>query len=954
MNDDMYNILSNHPSYSWLCDNCGMPNFSTTFVENLGGFDLSNSFDLLNNESQSHSFGDLDASNLSKPSDPIYCSSPKADRRHSSAKPNKATKTKPKHVTNLKIINMNCRSVRANLPTFEAVLATQNPDIVIGTESWLNNSIASGEVFPSYFNVFRHDRQTSEGGGVFIAVKNTLVASVECKLQTDCEILWISICVKGLSPVYVGAFYRPQSTDTDYVKELDSSLSKIPPNASIWLLGDFNIPDIDWEAVTFKSGGQYPAVSKLMIDIVNDYNLHQLVKKPTRDKNILDLCLTNTPAAADFVNVESGTSDHDMVVVGAILKPKISRPPKRKIFLYAKGNFAGIDDDMKQFYEENLHPNTAVYSSVEELYTSFKNALSDAIDKHIPSKTSSSHFSYPWVNNSIKRDINRKKRLYNNARKHGSASCWARFRKLRRQIDRKIRKAHGSYIREVIGASLKSDNTRPFWNFIKSKRKEVSGVSPLNVANNIISSAKGKAEALNHQFCSVFTKENQINFPDLGSSKVPDIGNLIITTEGVEKLLSNLNPHKASGPDGITARVLKSCSASIAPILQNIFQRSVSTGDLPTDWLNANISPIYKKSDRTNPANYRPVSLTSIVCKTLEHVLYGHIMKHFEKYNILVDQQHGFRKGRSCETQLSTLVNDLHRILDNRSQADLVIMDFSKAFDTVPHRRLMAKLQHVGIRNNILSWIETFLTKRYQQVVVDGEFSQCSPVESGVPQGTVLGPLLFLVYINDLPDNLSSSVRLFADDCIVYREIKGPEDAKILQNDVNHLCNWETKWQMGFNYNKCYSMRVTHKIKPIISQYRMGDSLLEEVNHHPYLGVELTSDLTWNKHINQITLKANRTLGLLKRNLSSCDKSTKEVAYKALVRPLLEYCQTVWDPHQKNTIDEINKVQRRAARFVSHDYAKTSSVSEIINKLSWEPRIQTHQSPSLYHLQRNS
>ena len=316
--------------------------------------------------------------------------------------------------------------------------------------------------------------------------------------------------------------------------------------------------------------------------------------------------------------------------------------------------------------------------------------------------------------------------------------------------------------------------------------------------------------------------------------------------------------------------------------------------------------------------------------------MHGHIMKHFEQHHILADQQHGFRKGRSCETQLSALVNDLHEILDNRGQADLVIMDFSKAFDTVPYRRLMAKLHHVGIRNNIHSWIETFLTKRHQQVVVDGESSQSSPVESGVPQGTVLGPLLFLVYINDLPDGLSSSVRLFADDCILYREIKDPEDAKILQNDVNHLCDWETKWQMGFNHSKCYSMRVTHKIKPITSRYKMGESLLEEVDHYPYLGVELASDLSWNRHINQITIKANRTLGLLKRNLSSCNRSTKEVAYKALVRPLLEYCQTIWDPHQRSNIENINKIQRRAAHFVLHDYARTSSVSEMLQKLDWE------------------
>ena len=259
-----------------------------------------------------------------------------------------------------------------------------------------------------------------------------------------------------------------------------------------------------------------------------------------------------------------------------------------------------------------------------------------------------------------------------------------KFRRLRRLIDRKIRKAHSSYIRDVIGASLKTDNTRPFWNFIKSKRREVSGVSPLNVGtcNNIIAGAKDKAEAPNQQFCSVFTKEKQEGFPDLGPSKVPDISALTITTEGIEKLLLGLKIHKASGPDGITAKVLKSCSASIA---QEIFKRSVSTGDLPNDWLKANITPIYKKGDRSIPANYRPVSLTSIVCKILEHILHGHIMKHFEKHNILADQQHGFRKGRSCETQLSALVHDLHHILDKRSQADLVIMDFSKAFDTISH-----------------------------------------------------------------------------------------------------------------------------------------------------------------------------------------------------------------------------------------------------------------------------
>lgn len=936
MNDQIYNALSEHPSYVWTCCNCGIPNFSTTFFESLLDFDSSNSFCILDGISTTST---CNASVTSIPElvhgEPIHSSSPTSAHPSTRPRSKRNPATKPQ-VSNLKIININCQSVRAKLPDFEALLATEDPDIVVGTESWLNGSIASGEVFPPNFNVFRRDRGDARGGGVFIAVKNSLIATVEINLQTNCELIWISIHVKGLSPVYIGAFYRPQSTNRDFVNELDLSLSRIPPNASIWLLGDFNLPDIDWDIIAFRPCGQYPAISKLMIDILNDHNLHQLVKEPTRDQNILDLCLTNSPASVDYVRVQCGISDHDIVVVGAKINPKISRPPKRKIFLYNKANFAGVDTDMTNF-NKGLDEMTLKSHSIDELFTSFKKTLANSIDKHIPSKISSSRITHPWVNNSIKRDINKKKRLYNRAKKYGSTSRWSKFKKYRREIDRKIRRAHKSYLRDVIGASLKSENTKPFWNFVKSKKQNVSGISPLHINDRIISSAKEKAETLNHQFSSVFTREDQSTIPNLGPSHIPDIPDLVLTIDGIEKLLRGLQPHKSPGPDGITARVLKVCAPSIAPILRKLFQKSISTGALPSDWLNANISPIYKKNDRTDPANYRPVSLTSIICKLLEHIIHGHIMKHFEQHGILADQQHGFRKGRSCETQLSALVNDLQIILDNRSQADLIIMDFSKAFDKVPHQRLLAKLHHVGIRNNIHGWINCFLTNRHQQVVVDGESSRQTPVVSGVPQGTVLGPLLFLIYINDLPNNLSSSVRLFADDCIIYREIKSSDDSVALQEDIDHLRNWESTWQMGFNKSKCFHMRVTHKRKPTINQYIMGEDPLTEVTNHPYLGVEISSDLTWNRHINQVASKANSTLGLLKRTLSNCDSHTKEIAYKTLVRPLLEYCQIIWDPHQQNTINTLEKVQRRAARFVLRDYKRSSSVSEMLKQLDWEP-----------------
>ena len=483
---------------------------------------------------------------------------------------------------------------------------------------------------------------------------------------------------------------------------------------------------------------------------------------------------------------------------------------------------------------------------------------------------------------------------------------------------------------------LETDNTKPFWNYVKALRRDVFGVSPLNSMGKVVAGAKDKAEMLNKQFCSVFTDEDLHSTPSLGSSTTPDMPSIQISSKGVDKLLSNLKVNKAAGPDNIPARILKECASSAAPILCKIYQKSISTGTLPTDWLNANVTPIFKKGSRSIPSNYRPVSLTCIACKQLEHILYSNIMSHLEKFSLLNDRQHGFRHGRSCETQLAGLVNDLAKILDDRGRADMCIMDFSKAFDTVPHKRLLIKLDHLGIRGEIKSWIEGFITHRQQSVVIDGQTSSSSPVLSGVPQGTVLGPLLFLVYINDISECITSEIRLFADDLIVYKKINSSEDCLILQEDIRSLCRWEEKWQMKFNTSKCFIMHVTHQKRFTPHQYYMGDRILETVDNHPYLGVVISNNLSWAKHINQSVNKANSILGLLKRNFWNCSPHTKEVAYKTLVRPRLEYCGAVWDPYQQIHQANLEKVQRRAARFVKNDYKHTSSVTDMLLELNWD------------------
>ena len=282
----------------------------------------------------------------------------------------------------------------------------------------------------------------------------------------------------------------------------------------------------------------------------------------------------------------------------------------------------------------------------------------------------------------------------------------------------------------------------------------------------------------------------------------------------------------------------------------------------------------------------------------MEHIIASNLIAHLNKHNILYDLQHGFRQKRSCETQLIQLVEDLGRQLVQGNQVDLVLLDdFSKAFDNVNHLKLLFKLSQHGVKGNTLNWIKAFLLGRTQAVVLEGERSSEVPVTSGVPQGSVLGPLLFLLYINDLPQNVQSQVRLFADDTAVYLTVTSPEDVNTLQADLDTLQEWERTWDMEFNPGKCQVLHITRCKQPLLSQYTLHGQVLESTDSAKYLGINISNDLNWNHHIDEITSKANRTLGFVKRNVKTQNEYVKESAYKTLVRPQVEYASSVWNPH---------------------------------------------------------
>ena len=841
--------------------------------------------------------------------------------------------------TNLRILNLNCRGLQQKTSELKAIIDYIKPDIVCGTESFLRgikpgknpelNSINSPEIFPPFFNVYRNDRN-SDGGGVFILIHQNLVSMEAPQLVTDCEITWAKIHLKGCKELYISTFYMPHRNIPD-LNALDASLLKVNEkgNRHTILCGDFNCPDVDWKNYTVNNGASDRPVQDKLVEVAQAHSLSQLQREPTRYSNILDLTFTNNPSLIKSCTVIPGISDHSAVVIDSIIRPNYVSSKKRKVFQYKKAQWTELEAKCDEITKD-IQTRFNSGDSINELWELFKVRLLEAIDKHVPSKNIRMNNDLPWMNGNLRKLVRKKTKLHKQAKKKRD---WTKFNQFQKTCKAAFRKAELDYVNNNIKTGLENNNTKPLWRYIKGQRNDNIGVSPLKEHGQIHSESKAKAGILLRQFSSVFTKTAYKVMPRVTLRVRKALSAIKIEEKGVANLLSKIQPHKAPGPDNLPNMVLKQCASNLAPAVTLLFQKSLDSGILPKDWTDANVTPIYKKGDRQTAGNYRPVSLTSVLSKCLEHIVCHEMHKHFDKHKVLTNRNHGFRKGYSCETQLTITVDELCRNLDRGLQTDVAILDFSKAFDKVPHDLLLHKLDCFGIRGHLHTWIKSFLTNRQMRVIVENEASAETTVHSGVPQGTVLGPLLFLCHINDLPDRVKSSiVRLFADDCLLYRTIRSPQDHHLLQEDLRQLEAWASDWGMEFNAAKCYILSINSKSSFF---YQLNDTILKHVDNNPYLGLLISKDLKWASHIDKVSKKASSTLGFIQRNLRHCPLHCRKSAYLALVRSTLEYGSVVWDPHLRKDVDKLEKVQRKAARFIKGDYhsREPGSMSRMLNEL---------------------
>lgn len=653
--------------------------------------------------------------------------------------------------------------------------------------------------------------------------------------------------------------------------------------------------------------------------------MFQHVSEPTHYRaqqkaNILDLVMTNEEGMVGHIeHSEPIGKSHHMVLswkVNCYTEQLKSRVTK---YCYDKGNFNEMRKNLAAMDWKAVLNN----QSVEQMWEQISKKLTEEVDANVPHRTyksdnNSGRRKPMWMNDRSMLAIRRKKSAYQNYLATREGRDYLEYVKNRNEAKQELRKAVRNFEKEISKKAKK--DPKAFYKYVNSQLKTRNGISELlkddgTTATNDLE----KAETLNEFFSSVFTREDLSSIPEQVERQLhQQLLEVTFTHEEVLKILKSLKTDKSPGPDKIHARVLKECAEVLTEPLYELFRQSLNEGRMPQSWKEGHITSIFKKGLRTKVDNYRPVSLTSVVSKVMEKIMRKAILEHMSSNNILSDSQHGFIQGRSCTTQLLQVIDKWTEIIDNGGNIDNIYLDFAKAFDSVPHRRLIIKLQSYGIEGKVLNWIDSFLTDRRQKVLVNGSESRWAKVLSGVPQGSVLGPILFVCYINDMPDTISSLIYMYADDTKISRVVNMKSDWKALQKDLNSLQEWSNKWQLKFNSSKCKVMHLGNDNRK--HRYSMMENevikTLEESAQERDLGVLIDDELKFVKHIENAVSKSNQLLGLIKRSFVYKNGEVMKKLFTSLVRPLLEYGNVIWYPRHKKEAEILERVQRRATKMI--------------------------------------
>ena len=804
------------------------------------------------------------------------------------------------------VVHLNACSIRNKINEIET--ESSNFDIITVSETWLSDSISNNSILLTNFHPpVRRDRPHDPHGGVAIYIKNNLY----CKPRPDLnvahlEAVWVETKLNQES-LLIGSFYRPPNSNVQYWDLIQESFEKANnTNIKYIILGDFNT---DW----------LTRPSPYLLNLTNIYGLKQLIKSPTRvtahSATCLDLALTQSEQLIAGTDVlPSICSDHSVSCI-YLKKPK----PKIETFKRTIYDYNKLDENKFHHLLSNADWNNIFNNpEINEATQIFTDTLLNIANQCMPVKRITVRTNdAPWITDEIKRLIITKKSIHKSAKRSNLAEDWERFRRCRNDLTLLIRKTKKEYLDKLDKKASNPElfGAKQWWKLVKTfmhnKSMQFDEIPPIESNGNVYYTSKEKADIFNIHFTSQSTLNNNDDpEPDIHlDNSIPILDNITISEQTVREGLKNLKLNKAVGPDLIHNRLLKSACDYISAPLTNFFNRCLNECLFPDTWKIAHITPIHKKGSKAYCTNYRPISLLSCVGKLFESCIHKYVFNFLKENNILTSSQSGFMPNDSCVNQLLCIYNELLTSHDKGIASQAVYLDITKAFDRVWHRGLLVKLSSVGIRGRLLLWFNDYLFNRKQATVIKGYKSNLENIQAGVPQGSVLGPLLFLIYINDIVKDIESTIKLFADDTSISLSIENPVTrSETLNRDLTRISEWGTKWKVFFNETKTEVINYAHGNDDSLP-LSFASTPLEPMSQHKHLGIVLQNNFKWDSQVKQIIDKVTPLILCLKSFKYRLSRKTLETLYKSFILPIFDYADIIWDNCTQtlsNNIEELH------------------------------------------------
>lgn len=828
------------------------------------------------------------------------------------------------------LIHLNIRSAPKNLNKFEAYL--HNIDInfnVIGlTETWFNENNIERYTMQGYNHEYEY-RKSKKGGGVsmFIAKETEYTLRSDLVLSNSVESVFIELD-KGIvdcnRKVVMGCIYRPPDTNLqEFLVDLNSLLNKLShENKSVYLMGDFNINLLNSNSHSLTAD---------FIETLFSYFYIPLINKPTRVKEnsatIIDNIFSNDAQNCEILSGILYTDLSDHFPIFCILNSKDKKAQHENIFRRS------FNEKNKQKFRNRLletdWANIIGDGSCQDAFSKFHSYFRKLYDDCFPLIQIRKSYKNRknWLTIGLKNSIKVKNKMYIVSTKYPTSENKKTYSEYKRTLSRILKQAEREHYDNLFKQNV--GNIRKSWEIIKeviNKSPNSRNISEFIIEGNRVTNANHIANAFNDFYLNIGTKISQslpIIQKTFSTFMPPSNPSTIFlrptTCNEVMNLISEMK-RKCPGWDGLDATVIKETAPYFVDTLTSLINKSMAEGIFPTELKIAKVIPLYKNNDATLINNYRPVSILPLFSKIFEKIMYARLMSFINKHNLLYNLQFGFRKGYNTNLALITLIDKLSEALDNGNHVVGVFLDFSKAFDTVNHNILLKKLNTYGIRGIALKWLSSYLNNRTQYVNFNDENSRYGNIKCGVPQGSVLGPLLYLIYVNDIV-NVSPNLFpiLFADDTNIFLEGNNIDNVVDNMNlELNKLMDWTIANKLSLNVDKTNYMIFSMKgkrAKPNRNLY-INNRQLKRVEYTKFLGVIIDDKLSWNEHVKYIKNKMSKGIGILCKARKLLNVSTLVNIYNSFIYPYITYGIEVWGSAAESNLKPIINLQKRAVRIV--------------------------------------